>query len=189
VLSIVLPWRSVRCSSPFRPAVRDAASYFFAAPMDTSRGAVWTRQQRLLGCSRSVSSRRDRSASGRPLSRRAQRHPLSLRLAGRAPAFRACLFNSAPRPARDRRVAGRYVGFACTCRRSSTCSSRVAACSAARLVRIAGFHKARTRRPRGDPTIMLNYNSRFLLAYLLTVAAFQRPSLRPISRSSTRRPR
>ncbi|HEY9523182.1 MAG TPA: ABC transporter permease [Thermopolyspora sp.] len=164
------------------PAVRDAIGYFFAAPMDTIN-AIWT----------SVSNAYWALFTGSilnpggdnlgdvfaPLSETVlTATPLIACGLGVALAFRAGLFNIG---AEGQLVIGAllagYVGFAWDLPPVVHMLVAVIAgmIGGAIWAGIAGFLKARTGAHEVITTIMLNYVSRFLLAYLLTVAAFHRP--------------
>jgi ABC-type uncharacterized transport system permease subunit len=171
------------------PDVQEAASYFFAQPLDTVSAAwesVSTAYSALFSGSIVNFSEYSFARALRPLAETlTNATPLIAGGLSVTLAFRAGLFNIG---AEGQIILGAifagYVGFAWHLPTALHLLLGVIAGMLGGAIwgGIAGVLKARTGAHEVIVTIMLNYVARFLIAYLLTTAVFQRPGAsNPIS--------
>jgi simple sugar transport system permease protein len=164
------------------PDVAEAASYFFARPVDTLAAAwdsVWGAYVALFqGAVVDTSATSFRQAI-RPITETLTvAAPLIVAGLGVALPFKAGLFNiGAEGQIILGAIGAAYVGFTLSLPWGVHLLVAVAAAVlfGALWGGIVGTLKARTGAHEVIVTIMLNYVARFLLAYLLTTSAFQRP--------------
>ena len=164
------------------PDVAEAASYFFARPIDTLSAAgdsVWGAYVALFQGAVFDTSASSFQQAIRPLTETLTvAAPLIVAGLGVALPFKAGLFNiGAEGQIILGAIGAAYIGFAV----GLPWGVHLVVAVVAALVMgalwggIVGFLKARTGAHEVIVTIMLNYVARFLLAYLLTTSAFQRP--------------
>jgi ABC-type uncharacterized transport system permease subunit len=164
------------------PDVAEAASYFFARPLDTLSAAwdsVWGAYLALFQGAVFDTSASSVQQAIRPLTETLTvAAPLIVAGLGVALPFKAGLFNiGAEGQIILGAIGAAYVGFTI----GLPWGVHLLVAVVASLLMgglwggIVGFLKARTGAHEVIVTIMLNYVARFLLAYLLTTAAFQRP--------------
>ena len=164
------------------PDVAEAASYFFARPLDTLSAAwdsVWGAYVALFQGAVFDTSASSFQQAIRPLTETLTvAAPLIVAGLGVALPFKAGLFNiGAEGQIILGAIGAAYIGFAV----GLPWGVHLVVAVVAALVMgalwggIVGFLKARTGAHEVIVTIMLNYVARFLLAYLLTTSAFQRP--------------
>jgi simple sugar transport system permease protein len=164
------------------PGVQDSAGYFFSRPGDLLRDALTTVRDAYSALLRGAVfdwTAESTTKSFRPLTESLVfATPLIAAGLAVALAFRAGLFNiGAEGQVMLGAIGAGYVGFAW---HLPVVVHVVVAVVAAILLGalwggIPGILKARTGAHEVITTIMLNYVARFLLAYLLTTSAFQRP--------------